>query len=288
MHDRNKHLGSIALTPYSARKAWWSCPHCPDGHPHIWEATLDARSRGTGCPFCAGTKVCKHNSLATKAPQVAMYWHPQRNLQLSPVTVTVYSRYRAHWFCSACKYEWQASVAIKVQNQSGCPQCAKAKSGCSKAGVRHKHPTFASCKHPLLSQWDHSLNQQDGNFPDNTTLGSGKLIWWTCDQCPRGHKHSWQAMPKQRAGNKPTGCPVCSGNKVCECNSLQTWHPDIAADFDVEANGLTPAQVTAANTSKYRWLSDGPGAKLRTVNQRTCYAQAQRRLAKQDAVRNKL
>jgi len=28
--------------------------------------------QGTGCPFCSGTAVCQHNTLATKAPQVAL------------------------------------------------------------------------------------------------------------------------------------------------------------------------------------------------------------------------
>ena len=287
MHDRNKHLGSIVVKPYSNVKVWWSCPNCPDGHAHIWESKVSHRSQGRGCPFCSGQHVCKHNSLATKAPQVAIYWHPQKNLQLSPEHVTVKSSYRACWFCLACMYEWQASVSNRVQHKTGCPRCARTNAGRSKDGVRHKHPAFASCNHPLLSQWDHSLNELDGNYPDNTTLGSNKLIWWTCDQCPRGHKHSWQARPSRRLGSEPTGCPVCFGLNVCECNSLQTLHPDIAADFDVEANGLTAAQVTAANTSKYRWLSDDPGAKPRSVNQRTAYARVQRRLAKQDAVRRK-
>ena len=269
MHDRNRHLGSIVLTPNSARKAWWLCKNCPDGHPHIWESTIDGRSNGKGCPFCAGSKVCKHNSLATKAPQVALYWHCHKNLPLSPDTVTVCSGYRAHWFCSACKHEWQARVADKCGIKSGCPKCARANGGRSRDGVRQKHPTFASCNHPLLSQWDYSLNEQHGNYPDNTTLGSNKLIWWTCGQCPRGHKHSWQARPVKRTGNLPRGCPVCAGRKVCECNSLQTWHPDIAADFDVIANGLTPAEVTTSTHQKFRWRSDTLGAKLRSVAERT-------------------
>ena len=45
--------------------------------------------------------------------------------------------------------------------------------------------------------------------------------------------------------------------------------PDIAADFDVRTNRVTPAQVTSASSKKYSWLSDEPGAKKRSVNQRT-------------------
>jgi len=52
---------------------------------------------------------------------------------------------------------------------------------------------------------------------------------------------------------------------------LETVCPDIAADFDVEKNGVTAAEVTTSTGTKYSWLSDEPGAKKRSVNQRTHY-----------------
>jgi len=52
---------------------------------------------------------------------------------------------------------------------------------------------------------------------------------------------------------------------------LETVCPDIAADFDVEKNGVTAAEVTSSATTKYSWLSDEPGAKKRSVDQRTNY-----------------
>jgi hypothetical protein len=69
----------------------------------------------------------------------------------------------------------------------------------------------------------------------------------------------------------PTGCPCCAGRKLCECNSLETVCPDVAADFDVEKNGVTAAQVTSSAHTKYSWLSDEPGGKKRSVAQRTNY-----------------
>ena len=149
MHDRNKDLGSIVVKPYTNRKAWWSCPDCPDDHSHIWEATVNNRTTGRGFPFCSGNKVCKHNSLATKAPEAACDWHMVKNLPLTPDMVTAQSSVRAHWCCSACQREWQTQVAVRVR--SGCPKCAKANGGRSKDGSRQKHPTFTSCNHSLLA-----------------------------------------------------------------------------------------------------------------------------------------
>ncbi|DBA77914.1 TPA: hypothetical protein ACH3X2_008339 [Trebouxia sp. C0005] len=177
---------------------------------------------------------------------------------------------RAHWKCSACLHEWQASVTNKVCGKTGCPQCAKADAGRKADGTRQKHPTFAMAKHALLQQWDRDSISKNGNFPDNTTLRSSKLIWWQCHECPKGKVHSWQAQAFSRTvPKKPTGCPCCAGHKLCECNSLESVCPDIAADFDIEQNGATAAEVTSSARAKYSWLSDEPGAKKRSVDQRT-------------------
>ena len=206
MHDWNQHLGSIVVKPFSRHTVWWMCPNCPDGHAHIWEARPDSRSRGSGCPFCSGKRACKHNSLAVNAHEVVCYWHYEKNLPLTPDTITAQSGHKAHWVCLACNHEWQAKIQTEVVANSGCSECVKAHSGRSKEGVRHKHPTFAEANHPLLSQWDHSLNEKEGNFPDNTSLRSHKRIWWLCTQCPKGCKHSWQAKAYSRT-TQPRNCP---------------------------------------------------------------------------------
>ena len=238
----------------------------------MWEATVLNRTYGTGCPFCSGNAICQHNTLARKAPEVAMFWDTKKNHPTSPDQVTVSSGMRAHWKCSACLYEWQASVQEKARNSSGCPKCAKANGNMPADGTRQRHPTFARAKHVLLQQWDHDRNRESGNFPDNTTLRSKKLIWWQCQECPKGKVHSWQAQPANRTSPKLlSGCPFCAGQTLCECNSLETVYPDVAADFDVEKNGVTAAKVTGSSSTKYSWLSDEPGAKKRSVNQRTIY-----------------
>ncbi|DBA68586.1 TPA: hypothetical protein ACH3X2_013525 [Trebouxia sp. C0005] len=272
-HDKlNEHLGNVLIRPASRRKVWWSCDQCPDSFPHIWQATVFNRTYGTGCPFCSGQAVCQHNTLAKNAPEVALFWDAEKNRPMSPDQVTVSSSMRAHWKCSACLHEWQTNVLNKVRGKSGCPKCAKANGNMPAEGTRQKHPTFAMAKHALLQQWDHDRNSKNGNYPDHTTLRSHKLIWWQCHECPKGKVHSWQARPADRTSlKKPTGCPCCVGKKLCECNTLQTVYPDIAADFDVEQNGVTAAEVTSSAGSKFRWLSDKPGAKKRSVNQRTSY-----------------
>ena len=40
-------------------------------------------------------------------------------------------------------------------------------------------------------------------------------------------------------------------------------------------NGVTAAEVTSSSSTEYSWLSDKPGAKKRSVNQRTKYTRKQ-------------
>ncbi len=154
------HLGNILVRPHSHRKVWWSCDQCPDSFQHSWEAAVKNRTQGTGCPFCSGTAICQHNTLARKAPELALFWDAKNNHPLTPDQVTVFSHMRAHWKCSACLYEWQASVKVKACARSGCPKCAKAHAGRKADGTRQHHPTFAGAKHALLQQWDHDRNRE--------------------------------------------------------------------------------------------------------------------------------
>ena len=126
----------------------------------MWVATVKNRTHGTGCPFCSGTAVCQHNSLATRAPQVALLWDAKKNHPMSPDQVTACSHMRAHWKCSVCLHQWQAAVKQKTRSKTGCPNCAKANAGRKADGTRQKHPTFANVKHALLEQWDHDRNRR--------------------------------------------------------------------------------------------------------------------------------
>lgn len=50
-YERNKPLLPTEYSAHSKRKVWWIC-----SKGHEWESSIDARSRGNGCPYCAGRK----------------------------------------------------------------------------------------------------------------------------------------------------------------------------------------------------------------------------------------
>jgi len=99
-------------------KAWWKCK---EGHE--WQAPIDRRNRGAGCPYCTNKKVLPgYNDLATKNSKLAAEWHPTKNGELMPQMVVAGSNRKVWWLCSACGHEWQ-NVVQRRNNGAKCPQC---------------------------------------------------------------------------------------------------------------------------------------------------------------------
>ena len=262
-HDKNAHLGTIIVQPGSSRVVSWRCTECPDGYPHEWKAPVSRRTSNNGCPFCKGRRVCKHNSLATQATDIAASWDAAANIG-TPHDYTAHSSHRAQWMCPTCKHKWSALIQRHVSFSSGCPQCYNARRSLSNL----TRPTFAACNHPLLGHWDHEANVRDGLYPEKIRLRSHKLVHWVCHKCPRGCLHKYQATPNDRTG-KGSGCPYCSGNKACKCNSLQSLFPDIAQEWDDEQNEGTPDDCTSQSGCSVWWKSAEHGSWHQKIRART-------------------
>ncbi|KAA6417497.1 MAG: hypothetical protein FRX49_12523, partial [Trebouxia sp. A1-2] len=176
-YEKNQHLENKQIRPYSNKVLAWICPEGTADDPHCWDARVADRTRGTGCPYCAGVKVSKRNSLATVAPDVARSWCYKTN-EGTPYDYTAQSNQKATWDCTECGNQWSATIMKRVRNGTGCPKCYNNRHGRRKDGSRHKHPTFAECNHALLSEWDHAANAEQGLFPEDITLGSCKPVHW--------------------------------------------------------------------------------------------------------------
>ena len=268
-HAANAHLGSIDITPYSNRKVWWTCDQCPDGHLHSWEAAVSSRTGGSGCSQCSGRKVCKHNSLATKAPKVAAQWDYEAN-NCTPDSVVAQSHTSVGWRCNVCGHPWRARIDVRAsRNKTGCPQCADSR----RTKKRINHPTLAECQDPhsktVLAELDHERNPLQLNFPHNTTLRSHKQIFWLYHKCSAGQEHSWTAEPKRRTGRGKRGCPFCAGQAACKCNSLSSLYPDIAAEWDFTKNEDQPSDYTARSHHPAWWVTPQHGSWQQRIDSRT-------------------
>lgn len=107
-----------AFRPNSNTKVWWKCTLHSE---HEWEASICSRTRGNGCPFCAGKKTSSFYSLAAINPALAKEWHPEKNHSLSPMNVTPNSGKKVWWQC-AKGHEWEATVNNRARGR-GCASC---------------------------------------------------------------------------------------------------------------------------------------------------------------------
>ncbi|KAL3149588.1 hypothetical protein ABBQ32_002360 [Trebouxia sp. C0010 RCD-2024] len=271
-HAANAHLGNMIIKPFSAKKFWWTCDQCPDGHLHRWLASVSNRTKGRGCPQCSGRAVCKHNSLVTKAPKVAAQWDYEANIS-TPDSVVAQSHQKVGWHCDQCGCKWTATPNARVSKlRRGCPQCPKL----ANLKQRIRHPTFSECQHPLLAEWDHQRNAAQGHFPENTKLQEDKYnkkIFWLCTNCSAEQEHSWPAQPYSQTKHIQTGCPFCAGQAACRCNSLQSLYPDIAAEWDHSRNEGQPSDFPRGSTYLAWWSSPQPASWQQRIHSRTSQVQ---------------
>ena len=119
-------------TSHSGFKAIWICSICN----HEWEARINDRSRGQGCPKCkarktsernlehAQTKANKGNNLINFSKELCNDWDYIKN-DLSPEQVTPGSNKKVWWKCATCGHSWQAMIYSRAKLGRGCPECWK-------------------------------------------------------------------------------------------------------------------------------------------------------------------
>ena len=245
----NAHLGRIVITPQSNRKAWWSSGRCKTKQPHRWQARIQNRSNGAGCPYDSGKAVCPCNDLAHNHTEVAADWDWEANGDRTPETVTTNSHFKAAWSCRLCGHRWSATV--NKRQGAGCPRCGR------EAG-RHKtrQPSISDGAPHLLAEWDWEANERCGWHPYQITLGSHKKVHWVAQyQCKLGLAHRWEATPLHRISLN-SGSPFPSGKAVCACNSLSVQCPEAADLWDVSSNGdLTSSAVPVQSAKVVAWKS---------------------------------
>ncbi len=230
-----------SLTPYNIlpsinKKVWWKCSKNPS---HEWEAKVNNRSNGRGCPICSNRKISTSNCLAALNPLLAKEWHPTKNGELTPNDVFPSSTRKVWWKCvKGNDHEWEASVNHRATG-NGCPVCSKHKIVVSNC-LATLHPEIAKQWHPL----------KNGELsPNDVSSGSGKKVWWKCE---KGADHEWESSINNRV--KGSGCPVCSNQKTVDSNCLATVNPELSKEWHPTKNiNLTPFDVTRGANRKVWW-----------------------------------
>jgi hypothetical protein len=237
-HERNAGFDPTTLTTGSGVTVWWICPLGPD---HQFDARIaDQARRPTSCPFCSGKRVSVTNALVRNHPELLPEWHPTKNVE-PPTAYTRASNRIAWWKClKGPDHEWPARIVDRTVKEQGCPACAG-----KQASVTNSIATQAP---HLLASWHPTRN---GDLtPDGVVAGTTRKLWWTCPVSP---EHDYQASGAHRARARGTGCPYCSGLKVCSTNSLRSLAPEIAAQWLPTKNGKLTPDTIASKSGKQVW-----------------------------------
>ena len=231
-YERNGRLRPEHVVSNSGKKVWWKC-----SKGHEWQATIQSRSNGVGCPYCAGRiAINGQNDLQTANPTLAKEWNYGKNNGLAPSDVLPNSDKKVWWKCGD-GHEWQATIGNRSKGR-GCPYCA--------GKIALKGFNDLQTVNPALSrEWNYEKNS--GLTPSDVLPNSNKKVWW---KCSKGHE--WQAEISDR--NTGHRCPYCVGNKVLKgFNDLQTVNPTLSSEWNYEKNiGLLPEEI-APNSNKKVW-----------------------------------
>ena len=94
----------------SQKRVHWVCQKCPAGQLHRYQAAPKDRTskKPSGCPYCAGKKVCRCNSLETHFPTTSLEWDFAKN-DLTPAQVTSRST-QVVWWANAVRGSWAQKI----------------------------------------------------------------------------------------------------------------------------------------------------------------------------------
>ena len=192
---------------------------------------------------------CRNNNKV----ELLSEWDYEKNPKLpkdyaAKSTVKVYWK---HWHEEAKQWHvWQATIANRTHNNSGCPYCSLGRPQLLKGFNDLETWCNKNQRKDILSEWDFSKNNTD---PTDYFPTSHRKVWW---KCSRGH--SWDMTIAHRT-SMGCGCPICANLRVeVGSNDLETWcrtnhREEIIEEWDYKRNEYIPSQVVPQSHKKVYW-----------------------------------
>lgn len=242
------------IAPGTGARIFWVCKVNPCGC-HKWNTCATSRTRATKtcvkgrirgstkCPFCTGTKVCKHSSLAGKFPELMVEWDYEKN-SINPEKVGPYCNDTAYWICKSnpcgC-HKWENQICNRTGQGAGCPYCSNHKM-CLHNNFAYQYPN-------LLLEWDYEMNEVN---PYEIAPKSDLKVWWICSKNPCGC-HKWSTILNNRT-IRNCNCPYCSGRKTCSHSSFAIKYPNLLTEWDYKRNSIDPYTIDIRSTLYVYWI----------------------------------
>eukprot|EP00741_Cyanophora_paradoxa_P000666 tig00000430_g641.t1 len=252
----------------SQYRAGWRCSGCG----HRWKALVKQRADGrhtTGCPECARLQMgsprpgmpprgapFEERRLSVVRPDLVLEWHPENDL--TPDDVTYGSMKLVWWRCKADPaHEWEATPITRSRGH-GCPYCA------TSGWAVPPEKSLAALNKKAAAEWH--LEKNGTRTPETIRANSNLMCWWQCSAC----LHEWLTTPNSRTSGQKD-CPACARRALTDWNNLEARFPELAKEWDVEANGgLKPSEVAPGSHEKRWWRCEECGHKWQaSPNNRT-------------------
>ena len=233
-YKRNCGFGPEDFSYGSQVEAWFKCPK---GKDHRFQKALCSIGRAMrsgaapmGCGFCYGQRPSVTNNLKYRFPSIAKEWMTKKN-GFAPDQISYGSSKIVWWRCPK-GHQYQASIASRTGNGSGCRIC-----NVGTATDLRKYPE-------VLKEFDYKKNKGVDPF----ALPVGLKVFWVC---AKYKDHKWKSGFYR---TKNTRCPYCSNKKGSKENNLKLKFPEIAKQWHPTKNGdLKPTDVSATSAIRIWW-----------------------------------
>ncbi len=122
------------------------------------------------------------------------------------------------------------------------------------------HGSLADERPDLVLQWVPESN--GSQTPQSVSAESQYKATWRCGRgCEHcGTLHEWTARVSTRTLTG-SGCPLCSGVKICSCRSVAAMYPDLMKQWDWERNQpIDPQSIGCYSNTKVSWICTEHGS----------------------------
>lgn len=177
-YDKNMGLLPTQVSISSPQKVWWKCQKCG----FEWEATINSRNQGNGCPECGKKKIQERKR---KKPSLFVSeFETKGNPTIELLGQYFDSKTKIDCQCKKCGHQWQA-LPYNLICGSGCPRCANNRTLTKSEFIEGLHKT-------------NSTIEMIGEYEKLTSKTKFKCL--VCG-------HTWITTPtKVLSGSK---CPSC-------------------------------------------------------------------------------
>ena len=188
-------------------------------------------------------------------PTLMLEWDSSTNEKegIYPDKLTCGSKQAVWWICKVDpKHRWSARI-VHRRDGHGCPFCSGRR---AIPGIND----LATLYPDIAAEWDYQRN-----YPKEPTMAkpmSDDSVSWICE---KGHNYL-STISNRIKGN---GCPYCANKKVWPgFNDLASQSPELALEWDYNANTILPNQITTGSGTKVHWLCKRNHSYLASPNDR--------------------